>query len=153
MNFPFNCLGCGHENRAEWSHIGRQAFCIKCGRPGIVPAPMEPAGAESKAPFAVRFACPFCGRHFATKPGLMGQKIRCSGCGAGVRVPKANSFPVEYATRVALNAIARRSSPYIAPVVRPGAGVSPSAGRSLPAVNPVRIASNGVHEGPPARTP
>ena len=87
---------------------------------------------QSRVRSAVRL--PVLWRHFATKPGLMGQKIRCSGCGAGVRVPAANSFPVEYTTRVALNAIAGSSSPNIAPVTRPGAGVSPPAGRAIPPV-------------------
>lgn len=36
----------------------------------------------------VRFLCPACGRKYATKAELAGKKIRCNGCGAGVRVPE-----------------------------------------------------------------
>ena len=99
MYFPFNCLGCGYENHADWSQIGRRVSCRACGRPAIVPAPMEPVEGESTSELAVRFACPVCGRSFATKPALVGQKIRCSGCLAGVRVPPSNSFPVEHESR------------------------------------------------------
>jgi hypothetical protein len=37
----------------------------------------------------VRFQCPACGRKFTTKADLAGKKVKCSGCGAGVRVPAA----------------------------------------------------------------
>jgi len=33
------------------------------------------------------FACPACGRKYSSKPELAGKKIRCGGCGGGVRVP------------------------------------------------------------------
>ncbi len=104
MYFPFNCLGCGHENKAEWSQIGQRVSCRVCSRAAIVPAPMEPLEGGSHGEFAVRFACLICRRSFATKPALVGQKIRCSGCGAGVRVPAANSFPFGHESRVVLNA-------------------------------------------------
>jgi hypothetical protein len=130
MKFPFNCLGCGFENYAEWSHIGRQVCCAGCGRVAIVPAPMEPAVAEPTAGHAVRFACPGCGRQFATKPALFGQKIRCSGCGAGVRVPAGNSFPVEHASRVTLIAI-NSNSQAMPPVAGPMREIRPPAARSI----------------------
>jgi hypothetical protein len=130
MKFPFNCLGCGFENYAEWSHIGRQVCCAGCGRVAIVPAPMEPALVESTAKLAVRFACPGCGRQFATKPALFGQKIRCSGCGAGVRVPAGNSFPVEHASRVTLIAI-NSNSQAIPQVPGPVRENRPPAARSI----------------------
>jgi hypothetical protein len=129
MNFPFNCLGCGYENYAEWSHIGRQVFCRACGRVATVPAPMEPAEGESQSGLAVRFACPACGRNFATKPALVGLKIRCNGCGAGVRVPACNSFPVANASGVLLFALSGISRA-MAPATGPNAGVRPSANNS-----------------------
>jgi hypothetical protein len=44
---------------------------------------------QPKAPQRLKFRCPACRRKFATKPEMAGQKIRCTGCGAGVRVPWA----------------------------------------------------------------
>lgn len=57
----------------------------------IVPAPMEAAGGADAPPAAVTFRCPACNRKFATKAELAGKKIRCTGCGAGVRVPAVDS--------------------------------------------------------------
>jgi hypothetical protein len=65
---------------------------------------MEIAGSEAEAGLAIRFACPACSRNFASKPALAGQKIRCSGCGAGVRVPAVGSIVAANPTRVVLNA-------------------------------------------------
>jgi len=144
MYFPFNCLGCGHENHADWSQIGRQVYCRACLRAAIVPAPMEPVEGDSKSGLAVRFACPVCGRSFATKPALVGQKIRCSGCGAGVRVPAANSFPVEYASRVVLSALSG-SSRSSAPATGPASLVRPPAGHSIPVANEWRVPLNGTN--------
>ena len=129
MYFPFNCLGCGHENHAGWSQIGQRFSCRSCGRSAIVPAPMEPVAGGPAWQFAVRFACPVCGRSFATKPALVGRKIRCSGCQAGVRVPEANSFPVEHASRVMLNGLSG-SSRAIAPATVRSSNVPPPAGDS-----------------------
>jgi hypothetical protein len=104
MNFPFNCPGCGHENHADWTHIGQQVLCGWCNRPTTVPAPMELAGGETEPGLAIRFNCPACGRSFATKLALAGQKIRCSGCGGGVRVPVGNSIVAANPSRVVLSA-------------------------------------------------
>ena len=130
MYFPFNCLGCGHENHAGWSQIGQRFWCRACGRSAIVPAPMEPVVGGPAWQFAVRFACPVCGRSFATKPALVGRKIRCSGCQAGVRVPEANSFPVEHASRIALNGLSG-SNRAIAPATGRSSNVTPAAGDSI----------------------
>ncbi len=69
-------------------------------------------------------------RSFATRPALAGQKIRCSGCKAGVRVPAANSFPVEHASRVVLNGLSG-SSRAIAPTTGSSSGVRPPAGHRM----------------------
>ena len=142
MLFPFNCLGCGYENHADWSHIGRQVLCRACGRPAIVPAPMEPVEGESRLGLAVRFACPVCGRNFATRRALIGQKIRCSGCLAGVRVPAGNSFPVEYASRIVLNALSRSSRP-VPPPAGPSTRASPPPVHSIPVANAWHVPLNG----------
>ncbi len=134
MYFPFNCLGCGHENYAEWSHIGRKVLCDRCGRVGTVPAPMEPVYGETDSGLAVRFACPVCGRNFAAKRSLIGQKIRCNGCGAGVRVPAGNSFPVEDAASVLLN-LNSISSRAADPATGAKAEVRAPAGNSFPVAN------------------
>ncbi len=146
MYFPFNCLGCGHENYAEWSHIGRQVLCVRCGRVATVPAPMEPVGGDTESGLAVRFACPVCGRNFATKRALVGQKIRCNGCGAGVRVPAGNSFPVEPAARVLLNAnsASRRAQ---APATGTTARARVPAGNSFPVANVSRGVVNANSGG------
>jgi hypothetical protein len=51
---------------------------------------METMGDAAPAPRVLKFRCPACGRKFATKPELAGQKVRCSKCGAGVRIPWAD---------------------------------------------------------------
>ncbi len=52
-----------------------------------VPVPTEAVSPATRPPRATTFRCPSCRRKFSTKPELAGKKIRCSGCGAGVRVP------------------------------------------------------------------
>ncbi len=53
------------------------------------------AGAQST------FRCPACRRKFAAKPELAGKKIRCTGCGAGIRVPWADEESVVQPSRAA----------------------------------------------------
>jgi DNA-directed RNA polymerase subunit RPC12/RpoP len=91
MKFPFTCSDCGHVNHAVWSQVGQQFECFRCGESLTVPAPMESIvePAQPKAPQRLKFRCPACRRKFATKHEMAGQKIRCTGCGAGVRVPWA----------------------------------------------------------------
>lgn len=91
MNFPVHCSACRHVNHFEWKHVGQRAACDGCGTLLTVPAPMETIDEPAAAPppRALKFRCPSCRRKFATKPDMAGQKIRCSGCGAGVRVPWA----------------------------------------------------------------
>lgn len=91
MTFPFACRQCGHDNQAELGWVGRTIPCAGCGENLIVPAPIEPAegngGVGLVSSANLRFACPGCGRKYSTKPEMAGKKIRCGGCGAGVRVP------------------------------------------------------------------
>ena len=91
MTFPLTCLACGHVDHVEWSQIGQRATCGGCRRTSVVPAPMETLDAPVVRAFVLRFACPSCGRKFATKPELAGQKIRCNRCGKGVRVPEGDT--------------------------------------------------------------
>ena len=88
MNIPCACQACGFVNEADWSQIGQWIPCLGCGKTLIVPAPMETIGPEEPPKAVVKFRCPSCNRKFATKPELAGKKIRCTGCGAGVRVPE-----------------------------------------------------------------
>ena len=81
-------------------------------------------------------------RSFVTGLALVGQKIRCSGCAAGVRVPAGNSFPVEYASRVVLNAIFDGSRA-IAPATESTNGVGPPPGHSIPGANAWRFPLDG----------
>jgi DNA-directed RNA polymerase subunit RPC12/RpoP len=91
MRFPFNCLDCGHVNHAVWSQVGQQTECDRCGKSVTVPAPMETISEPQSEPppQRLKFRCPSCRRKFSTKADMAGQKIRCTGCGAGVRVPWA----------------------------------------------------------------
>src|SRR5262249_20743970 len=91
MKFPYNCTVCGHVNHAVWSQVGQPFDCFRCGESLVVPAPMESIvePPQAVAPKRLKFRCPSCRRKFATKPELAGQKIRCTGCGVGVRVPWA----------------------------------------------------------------
>jgi hypothetical protein len=50
---------------------------------------METIGSAEPPKAVVKFRCPACNRKFATKAELAGKKIRCTGCGAGVRVPES----------------------------------------------------------------
>lgn len=54
--------------------------------------PVSQQGASgSSGPSALRFKCPSCGLKYVTKLDMAGKKIRCKGCGAGVRVPGTDS--------------------------------------------------------------
>jgi hypothetical protein len=75
----------------------------------------------------IRFACPACGRKFATKPELAGLKIRCSGCGAGVRVPQGEAPAAAQPSRPALKTFGADSA---APTpARPARAPAAQAGR------------------------
>jgi hypothetical protein len=89
MKIPCACRACGFVNDAEWSQIGQWIACWGCGTTLVVPAPMETIGEAEPPKAVVKFRCPACNRKFATKPELAGKKIRCTGCGAGVRVPES----------------------------------------------------------------
>src|SRR4051812_42116983 len=91
MQFSFACGDCGYKNQAIWSQAGQKTRCGGCGNPLTVPAPREAVDEVSEAPqpSPIRFACPACGRKYATKPELAGKRIRCGGCGGGVRVPSS----------------------------------------------------------------
>lgn len=87
MTFPFTCSVCGFVNQFDWSQIGQQITCAGCEKPMTVPVPMDVVEPAVSAPRTTTFRCPSCRRKFSTKPELAGKKIRCTGCGAGVRVP------------------------------------------------------------------
>ena len=87
MTFPFTCSACGYVNQFGWSQIGQKIQCAGCEKTMTVPVPMEAVGPATTPPRATTFRCPSCRRKFSTKPELAGKKIRCNGCGAGVRVP------------------------------------------------------------------
>ncbi len=53
--------------------------------------PWKPSASPSCKALNLKFRCPSCGRKFATKPELAGKKIRCTSCGAGVRVPSGET--------------------------------------------------------------
>ena len=66
-----------------------------------VPVPMETVSPVSPPPLTVTFRCPSCQRKFSTKPELAGKKIRCNGCGKGVRVPQGDFEPVGQTSQTA----------------------------------------------------
>ncbi len=61
---------------------------------------METVG--EAGPARLRFACPSCGRKYATRPDMAGKKIRCNNCGGGVWVPQADGSPSAPPSRPAL---------------------------------------------------
>jgi DNA-directed RNA polymerase subunit RPC12/RpoP len=87
MTFPFTCSACGFVNQFEWSQIGQLINCAGCEKPMKVPVPMDVIEPAVPPPQYVKFRCPSCQRKFSAKGELAGKKIRCSGCGAGVRIP------------------------------------------------------------------
>jgi hypothetical protein len=104
MTFPFTCSACGHANHFGWSQIGQKITCGGCERTMTVPVPMETVGpAPPPPPLAVTFRCPSCQRKFSTKPEMAGKKIRCNGCGKGVRVPQGDLAPVGQTARTGTN--------------------------------------------------
>ena len=126
MTFPCACPSCGYVNHAEWSQVGQETGCRGCGRTLVVPAPRETTGESGpSSALMVRFRCPACRRKFATKAGLAGKKIRCTGCGAGVRVPEGDEDTAVPPSRPALptgvDAPAATDRP------RPARGLEPSA--------------------------
>jgi hypothetical protein len=88
-------------NQFGWSQIGLRIACAGCAKSMTVPVPMETVGPAVPRPRAFIFRCPKCRRKFSTKPELAGKKIRCNGCGAGVRVPHDDEEPVVPASRTA----------------------------------------------------
>lgn len=86
MALQVTCRECGHVNHVDMSRSRQKYLCGGCGRMGTPPtAQTEADGSAERS--VVRFKCPSCGLKYATKPDLAGKKIRCKGCGAGVRVP------------------------------------------------------------------
>ena len=80
----------------------------------------------------VRFRCPSCRRKFATKAGLAGKKIRCTGCGAGVRVPEGDEDTAAQPSR---------------PAFPPGVDAPAATDRSRPARGLEPAALSAAREG------
>jgi hypothetical protein len=99
MTFPFTCSSCGCVNQFGWSQIGQMIQCAGCEKTMTVPVPTDAVGPATSPPRATTFRCPSCRRKFAIKPELAGKKIRCSGCGAGVRVPGSEQESVSSTSR------------------------------------------------------
>jgi hypothetical protein len=77
---------------------------------------MEVFDADDEFRIPLLFGCVVCGRQFSTNRALVGQKIRCSGCGAGVRVPATSSISVwNDRSRVVLNAKSGISRAWVQP--------------------------------------
>ena len=103
MTFPFTCSACGFVNHFGWSQIGQKIACDGCEKSMTVPVPMEAVGPATSPPRATTFRCPSCRRKFSTKPEMAGKKIRCNGCGAGVRVPEGDQESVGQTSRTGAN--------------------------------------------------
>ena len=86
MALKVTCRDCGHVNQVDMSRSSQKYLCGGCGVMGTLPAAQGEVG-DSAESSVVRFKCPSCGMKYATKPEMAGKKIRCKGCGAGVRVP------------------------------------------------------------------
>jgi predicted RNA-binding Zn-ribbon protein involved in translation (DUF1610 family) len=114
MAIPCTCRACGFINQAEPSQVEQAIACRGCGKTLTVPPPV------------VTFRCPACQRKFVTKAELAGKKIRCSGCGAGVRVPAAQGQG---------GAAARPSRPALETFWANGGAQSPAAAASRPKAN------------------
>jgi DNA-directed RNA polymerase subunit RPC12/RpoP len=85
MSSTLTCRACGHLNEFESSQPVNGSPCAECGKP--LSATQSPTA-------ALKFACPSCGRKFATKPELAGKKVKCNGCGAAVQVPGGKTASV-----------------------------------------------------------
>jgi DNA-directed RNA polymerase subunit RPC12/RpoP len=131
MTFPFTCSGCGHVNDFGWSQIGQTIRCVGCEKTMTVPVPTDAVGPATSPPRATTFRCPSCRRKFAIKPELAGKKIRCSGCGAGVRVPGSEQESLSPTSRTGKSAHPR--SDHADPTRRPA--------RVLPAPTDAREAA------------
>jgi DNA-directed RNA polymerase subunit RPC12/RpoP len=125
MTFPLPCIACGHVDHVAWSQIGQKATCGRCQRTSVVPAPSEPALPAVARAIVVKFACPACGRKFATKPELAGQKIRCSRCGKGVRIPQGDTNLVTTSAQSQTKSLVSDDSR--APLPRPASDISARA--------------------------
>jgi DNA-directed RNA polymerase subunit RPC12/RpoP len=104
-----------------------------------VPVPMDVVGPAAPPPRATTFRCPSCRRKFSIKPELAGKKIRCTGCGAGVRVPESEQESAGQATPGKSHA-----DPHSEHLDAP---VRPLAGRTVPAE---RLASADVDQMQPS---
>jgi DNA-directed RNA polymerase subunit RPC12/RpoP len=104
-----------------------------------VPVPMDVVGPVTPPPRATTFRCPSCQRKFSTKPELAGKKIRCTRCGAGVRIPGSDQESAGAATPGNSHANPRRE--------HLDAPARPVAGRPVPAE---RLASADVDQMQPS---
>ena len=107
MTFNFACRHCARTNEAELGWVNKSIDCSGCGRTILVPAPLESVGAQDDSAVTtqsldrLKFRCQKCGRKYASRPELIGKKIRCGGCGAGVRVPDPGSVSSSWSPAVA----------------------------------------------------
>ena len=132
MRFSTACHACGHDNEVEWSQVGRSIACGGCRKPMVVPAPMETAGVGADAALVrVKFACPSCNRKYSTRADMIGKKIRCNGCGAGVRVPHVDGSPA-VAPAPAPAPATSRPAPKASGAAEPSAASSPARARPAP---------------------
>ncbi len=65
--------------------------------------------------------CPACGQKYSAGPELAGKKIRCRGCGGGVRIPEATASapPAPAAPRAAAPSTSKPAPPKVATAPKP----------------------------------
>ena len=87
----FRCPACGRKFATKAELVGQKVRCSGCGAGVRVPPAdgdsVAPSGAAERPPAMVKYRCPTCKQVSEARAELAGQKVHCSGCGAGVRVP------------------------------------------------------------------
>jgi DNA-directed RNA polymerase subunit RPC12/RpoP len=86
---------------------------------------METVGQPVVRVLNLKFRCPSCGRKFATKPELAGQKIRCNRCGKGVRVPHGDGIFTAKSSRSAESSVEDSDDAPPEPRTRPKHSIQP----------------------------
>jgi DNA-directed RNA polymerase subunit RPC12/RpoP len=95
----FRCPACGRKFAIKASLAGQKIRCSGCGAGVRVPSEegsaVTPAVAAESPPALVKFRCPTCQQVSEARAELAGEKVQCSGCGAGIRVPAAKGAPAQ----------------------------------------------------------
>lgn len=106
----FTCSSCGYSREVDDNLAGKKVICPKCKTKTVIEdaVPIDEVAEETEpAPDGVlkgKIVCPYCEKQVAKNAKLIGQDVKCPGCGGQFKaeesrknIKKANEIAMVFA--------------------------------------------------------